>query len=197
MRQWVFDYQYVRKNNAFRETRTLIEMDGKKKSEKDADLPLTAARLKNPLFGPSGILGADWQNHYDFKLVREEMSQGTSAVVIETFPKLAFDVSHAFGRVWISQADSSVLKIQWDPRSIGNVQRVETIAKILHSVPRLTSFTEYGLVKNGIRFPSRDVTEEAYINAKGKKFVRSLTTVTFKDYKFFVVETGAQVKGGR
>ncbi|MBP1768405.1 MAG: hypothetical protein H6P98_2520, partial [Candidatus Aminicenantes bacterium] len=49
--------------------------------------------------------------------------------------------------------------------------------------------TEYGFEKNGIRFPSRDYSEEAYIKPDGKKFVRSRTSVVYKDYKFFIVET--------
>jgi hypothetical protein len=61
----------------------------------------------------------------------------------------------------------------------GNIQRIEVIGKILSAEPRLTWFTEYGLEKNGVRFPTRDVTEEAYLNPKGKKFLRSLTTVTY------------------
>ncbi len=33
-----------------------------------------------------------------------------------------------------------------------------------------------------------DTTEEAYLLKNGKKFVRSLTTILYKDYRFFTVE---------
>jgi hypothetical protein len=37
--------------------------------------------------------------------------------------------------------------------------------------------------------PFRDYSEEAYLKPDGKKFVRSLTSVIYRDYKFFTVET--------
>jgi hypothetical protein len=49
--------------------------------------------------------------------------------------------------------------------------------------------TEYGFEKNGIRFPSRDTSEEAYLKPDGTKFIRSRTSVVYRDYKFFTVET--------
>ena len=48
--------------------------------------------------------------------------------------------------------------------------------------------------KNGIRFPSRLVFEEAYINPRGEKFTRSETTVIYKNYKFFTVEVDIKYK---
>ena len=47
---------------------------------------------------------------------------------------------------------------------------------------------------NGVRFPSLDFTEEAYINAGGNKFVRSEARVLYRDYKFFTVETETTIK---
>jgi hypothetical protein len=41
---------------------------------------------------------------------------------------------------------------------------------------------------HGIRFPSRFSIEEAYLDSGGKKFVRSETTVVYRDFKFFTVE---------
>lgn len=36
----------------------------------------------------------------------------------------------------------------------------------LDAAPQLTSVTEYSLEKNGLRFPSKDTTEEAYIKSR-------------------------------
>jgi hypothetical protein len=55
--------------------------------------------------------------------------------------------------------------------------------------PQITSFSEYGFEKNGLRFPSRDQTEEAYLKKDGKKYIRAETAIIYKDYKFFTVET--------
>jgi len=53
----------------------------------------------------------------------------------------------------------------------------------------MTLVSEYKVEKNGIRFSSRYFIEEAYIGKKGKKFISSETTVIYRDYKFFTVET--------
>jgi hypothetical protein len=189
VRSWEFDYQYFRRTGTFEERRTLIKEDGKARREENARPPRAAARSENPLFGPVGILGEDWQHRFNFRISGEDDIKGVRAVAVEASPKPPFGEPHPYGRVWIGPADGSVLKIEWNPESIGNIDRVKAIAEILKCEPRLTSFTEYGLVKNGLRFPSRDVTEEAYVDAKGKKTVRSVTTVIYKDYKFFTVET--------
>jgi len=189
VRSWEFDCQYIRRDDALEERRTLIKENGKARHEENARPPRTAARSENPLFGPVGILGQDWQHRFGFKPAGEGSIKGVRAVVIDATPRFPFAEPHPYGRAWIDPADGSVLKIDWNPESLGNFDRVKAIAEILKSEPRFTSFTEFGLVKNGIRFPSRDVTEEAYVDAKGKKTVRSVTTVVYKDYKFFTVES--------
>ena len=59
----------------------------------------------------------------------------------------------------------------------------------MNSKPRLTQISEYGFEKNGIRFPSRYSLREEYISRRGKPFLRSETSVIYRDYKFFTVET--------
>jgi hypothetical protein len=50
------------------------------------------------------------------------------------------------------------------------------------------------LEKNGVRFPSLDITEEAYSGGGSSKFIRSTTTVKYKSYKFFTVETETGIR---
>jgi hypothetical protein len=54
--------------------------------------------------------------------------------------------------------------------------------------PRLTLTSKFEVAKNGLRFPTRLMVEEAYLNARGRAFIRSTTQVTYKDFKFFTVE---------
>jgi hypothetical protein len=56
--------------------------------------------------------------------------------------------------------------------------------------PRLTIVSEFSTEKNGIRFPSHLVVEEAYVSKSGHAFVRSKTDVSYTDFKFFTVEVG-------
>ncbi len=187
---YVYDYQFVRKDARKTERRILIQENGRKKKVEDAELSTMSVRVENALFGPIGLLGEQWQAKHDYKIIGEETQKGKKVVVIEAVPKPSLDGPHCYGRIWVQEEDASILKISWEQSSVGNFALVEQTARSLDAEPRLTSVTEFGVLKNGIRFPSKDTTEEAYL-LKGEKkpFVKSLTTIRYTDYKFFTVET--------
>lgn len=186
---YVYDYQFVRKVGQKTESRILIEENGRKKMEEDAQLSTRAIRVENALFGPIGLLGAQWQAHHDYRIVGEESQNGKTVVVIEASPKPSLDRPHCFGRIWVREEDASIVKIAWEQTSVGNFSMIQATAQALKAEPHLTSITEYGVIKNGIRFPSQDTTEEAYLLKDGTKYVKSKTTILYEKYKFFTVET--------
>ena len=57
--------------------------------------------------------------------------------------------------------------------------------------PRIKITSEFEVEKNGIRFPTRHLIEEAYVGpatmSTPSKFVRSRITVIYKDFRFFTV----------
>jgi hypothetical protein len=61
--------------------------------------------------------------------------------------------------------------------------------------PAIKSETQFGVERNGLRFPSLDKTEEVYKSGT-MTFMRSSTTVKYTDYKFFTVETTYKVGRG-
>jgi len=188
---YVYDYQFVRKGNRKAENRVLIEENGKKKKNKDAVLTTTTVRVENALFGPIGLLGAAAQDLHEYRIAGEETEKGKKVLILEATLKASLDRVHCTGRIWVREDDASILKIAWDQTSVGNFEIIQETAKKMNAEPRLTSVTEYGQEKSGLRFPSKDTTEEGYLK-HGRVQVRSLTTILYKDYKFFTVET--QVK---
>jgi hypothetical protein len=188
---YVHDYQYVRTADRKTERRTLLEEDGRKMKTDNAELTTSTIRVQNALFGPVGLVGEAAQAGHDYRIAGEETQKGEKIVIVEALPKPGLERQHCYGRLWVREADGSVVKIAWDQASVGNFQMIQARAKHFGAEPQLTSITEYGLEKNGLRFPSKDTTEEAYLKV-GKKFVQSLTTILYKDYKFFTVETTVQ-----
>jgi hypothetical protein len=186
--KYVHDYQFVRKADRKIERRTLIEEDGRKMQEENAELTTSTIRVQNALFGPVGLLGASAQADHDYRIAGEETKKRRKVLVVEASPKPGLDRQHCYGRIWVYEDDGSILKISWDQASVGNFQIIQARARQFGAEPQLTAVTEYGTEKNGLRFPSEDTTEEAYLKG-GKKFVRSLTTIQYKSYKFFTVET--------
>lgn len=188
---YLYDYQFIRKKSEKNEKIVLLEKNGKKVKEKeeDSELETKIFRIQNVLFGPIGLLSDYWQGNHDYRIIGDETIEDVKAVILEAVPKPVLNRPHCYGKIWVSEKDSSVLRIEWEQRSIGNYAFLEERAKKYKADPVITSISEYGFEKHGLRFPSRDFSEEAYIDEKGKKFVRAQTSITFRDYKFFTVDT--------
>jgi len=186
---YVYDYQLIRKEHQIKESRILIEENGKKKNEKNAKLKTQVFTHEHILFGPVGLLSEFWQQYYDYKIIKREKSRGNNMVVIEAIPKPCLKTDNLYGKIWVREDDFNIVKIEWEPESIRNYEMIEENAKELNATPKIRLFSEYAFEKNGIRFPSEYSITETYIHKRGMRYMRSKTTVTYKDYKFFIVET--------
>jgi hypothetical protein len=186
---YLYDYQFIRKGRETKEKRNLIAFNGKKTNIQDSPLSSFMFQYKNVLFGPVGLLSQAWQAYHDYKLVGEETFYNEKVVVVEATPNPFLITPHCFGKIWIREDDGSVLKIVWDQRSLGNFQSAEEWAKIHDAEPQITAYSEYGFEKNGLRFPSRSYAENAFIEKNKRKFVNGEISISYRDYKFFTVET--------
>jgi hypothetical protein len=186
---YLYDYQLVRdRAGSIRESRTLLR-------EGRTDVHVTDAALQTRFFwharivmGPLGLLSRERQAEHDFRILRQERINGEPVAVIEAVPKPGVAADHLFGVVWLGLEDASILKIEWNPASIDNYAGVRERAERFRMAPRIVLTSEYGVEKNGIRFPSRYTVQEAY-GRGSRRFQRSETTVVYDRYKFFTVET--------
>jgi len=186
---YLYDYQFIRKADGAKERRNLIAVNGKKKDSKDVPLRAGHFQYENVLFGPIGLLSRYWQTFLAYRILGEGQLYGRKAVIIEAVPGADLVESHPYGQIWINERDGSVLKIVWDQRSLGNFKMAEEWAKEHDAEPMFTAYSEYGFEKNGLRFPSRSYTEQAYMRKDRGKSPSAKISVTYKDYKFFTVET--------
>ncbi len=184
---YVYDYQLIRKDGKIKEKRILIEENGRKKHEENAQLK-TKFLHENLILGPIGLLSKQRQQYYDYKIIEEKKFKGEEALIIEAVPISLHTLSLIYGKIWIRKSDFGILKIEWEQTSIEKYERIEKRAKALKAKPRITIITEYSFDKKGIRFPSKNSFKEGYIRM-GRKFLLSETTVEYKNYKFFTVET--------
>ena len=186
---YLYDYQFVRKAGGARERRDLVAVNGKKKDSKDVPLRPGHFQYENVLFGPIGLLSRYWQTFLAYRIVGDDLLYGQKAVIVEAVPGAGLIEAHPYGRIWISEKDGSVLKIVWDQRSLGNFKAAEEWATEHDAEPMFTAYSEYGFEKNGLRFPSRSYTEQAYMRKDRGKSPIAEISVTYMDYKFFTVET--------
>ena len=185
---YLYDYQYVRKGKGTKEQRRLLSVNGERADAKEAGLKTVMFRYEGVLFGPVGLLNEFWQARHEYRLAGREMSGRAPVAVIDARPGPEAAEPHCYGRVWVREDDGSVLKIVWDPKSVGNFTAMEEWAKVQGAEALITAFSEYGLENNGLRFPSRNYAEAAYLLADKRRVVSAMLSVAYKKYKFFTVE---------
>ncbi len=189
LREWIYDYLLIRRGGGFQESRILLEEDGKAKRVENASLDTTRFEHSSVILGPVGLLGEDAQRIHSYKLIKEMDMEGEPAVVLEVRPK-GEDTSSLYGKAWVRIRDGAVLKIEWEPASMGNYQKIEKLAHELNGRPKIMFSSEYAFEKNGLRFPSATSVVESYTGIPGApKLTLSKTDVLYKDYKFFLVQT--------
>lgn len=192
---WIFDYQLIREpSGEIRETRALLKKNGKDVLVPDAPLDTHVFSYAHVVMGPLGLLSRTNQALHDYTFVGEDKIGREPAVIIEAVPKPGVTVDHLFGKIWVRSTDAGILKIQWNPKSIGNYAQVEEIGRGFKMTPAVLLTSEYAFEKNGIRFPSRYSIKELYVRPNGARYQRSETDVKYDRYKFFMVETAVIYK---
>jgi hypothetical protein len=192
--KYLYDYQLIWKKNEINERRIQLEENGQKKYKKDASLNTKRFKYRNIVFGPIGLLSAYWQDKYAYKIQKKSNIQGRDCIVIGAVPKKGVEIDRLFGKIWLDQDNFSILKIEWNQKSLEGFDIIEETAKRLRAAPKITLIAEYEVEKNGIRFPSRFIIKEEYIRAAWGKVKLSEIFIKYKDYKFFTVETAVKIK---
>ncbi|MGZ4887145.1 MAG: VWA domain-containing protein [Candidatus Aminicenantales bacterium] len=187
IREWTYDYQLIRREGKAEETRTLLKENGKDKRQEHAQLATVRFSHSNVILGPVGLLGAKAQGLHDYGIVKEIDLDGEAVVVLDAKPK-GKEASSLYGKAWVRRRDGAVLRIEWEPASLGNYEEIARMASEINGRPKISFTSEYAFEKNGLRFPSEySVTEEYQV--AGKTIRLSKTEVSYKDYKFFMVRT--------
>ncbi|MCP4151174.1 MAG: hypothetical protein GY757_25750, partial [bacterium] len=191
---YVYNYQLIQDKNGIKETRKLF--GGRKSS-----LQSKSVRNEKLVFGPIMLLHKEARTHYIYRFLSEETIKGEKVLVIDVIPHMLHEKNRLFGKVWLRASDCSILKIQWNPKYVDSFNRILMQAAKLNADPAVTTFTEYSVEKNGIRFPGKHIFEEGYIKkpytdpglvrkkTRKNKIVRTKVEIAYKKYRFFIVGT--------
>jgi hypothetical protein len=186
---YAYDYQLVKKGKELKEKRTLLEEDGEEKYEENIEFRPVKYSGKYMVYGPVGFLSKQWQHHFDYELVGEDVIDDKKAIIIESTPKKEREVNYNYGRVWVDEKDFSILKIEYDPKSIKDYEDELLKFPISDLSKKVIWATHFGVEKNGVRFPSQQLIQEFYVNSEGGSLLIEKITFRYEDYKFFIVET--------
>lgn len=185
---FIFDYQMIKKGKDLKEKRDLLEENGKRRNEKDVEFKTLRMSAKYLVFGPVGFLSKSWQPHFQYEIIGPGKVGKKSAVVLRAVPREISEENNCFGRIWVDEGDSSILQIEWEPRSIANFK--EIVDSPIGGLKRRISWTViYDIVKNGIRFPSAQAIKETFLTPLGKEHTKYEAAYLYNQYRFFTVET--------
>ena len=103
--------------------------------------------------------------------------------------------------MWIDKGDNSIMKIDVNPVSIGGFKDMYKFSKLSGSILDVKCRIEFGLKRDGIRFPTSVTINERY---HGGKFLRrklgvnswerSKISYKYTDYQFFDVNTEVKIE---
>jgi hypothetical protein len=191
--RYLYDYQLIQKEHETKEQRILLEDNGVRVHIPDAPLKVSRFRYKYIILGPL-LMDEYWQGFHDYRIIGKKKFNKEPCFILQAVPKSEIKGDHLFGKFWVSERDFRVWRMEWNQESVDNYELIEKTAEKLKARPQVGLILEMGVEKNGIRFPSKYTERESYINKQGGLLIRSETTVVYKDYKFFTVETEVRLK---
>lgn len=103
---YLYDYQFIRKNEETKERRNLISVNGKKTDIQDTALHTAMFQYKNVLFGPVGLLSQSWQGDHKCQFAGEDTIHSERAVIIEATPGADLARPHLYGKIWVSEDET-------------------------------------------------------------------------------------------
>ena len=156
---FTYDYQLIKKEKELREKRILLEEDGKEKYEEDVEIRPVKYIGKYLVYGPVGFLSKYWQKRFDYKIIGEEILDGKETIIIESSPKKEREENENYGRVWVDKKNFSILKIEYDPRSIKDYEDELILSPIGDLKKKVVWTVHYGVEKKGVRFPSKQLVQ--------------------------------------
>ena len=193
---FLFDYQIIKKGFDFQEKRILLERDGKPLRQENAELNTLKVSAQNLVFGPVGFLSRYWQAYFKYELMGEETIDGKRAIIIRAVPSEERSENNTPGRIWIDSDTNQILRIEFEPQFqdtsvamssdkwnsyLGTGSKANFTRHFIWTV-------DYGLEKNGIRFPARQSIIEQYRSDKGYRITKRAVTFEYSDYQFFTVD---------
>lgn len=186
--KYVYDYQLVKKGEKIEESRTLLKENGEKKDEKNAILKTQRFYSERSAFGPIGLLSREWQDMYNYKIIKEKTIDGREAFVIEAKPKKKIEEKPNYGKIWIAKEDFSIIRIEIEQESLAGFEKIKEEIKKRKIKPIITVTHDYGIKKDGIRFPSKTTFMEDYFGTYMGRSKRSRMFITYDNYRFFTVD---------
>ncbi len=200
-----YRYVYVRgEDGRLEDYRTLRKGDGERIDMTRSDLPAYVLRAYSSVL----LFERDQQSLYRYELLERDEVRKRPALRIAFEPRAQepSDPNLWHGSVWIDADTYQLLRFEgMEHGDVARQRRFEHAADTWHpevgkapepvTVARVT--TEFGIEKNGMRFPSKVTTVSLYLSSRrGSTESRPRYQVVqrYKAYRFYGVRTSEQIE---
>jgi len=191
----VYDYQMVKTTQGIRESRTLLEDNGRKANQPNAPLLTKRFFSYRSLFGPVGLFSAEQRPLFEYRIAGQDKVRDRKAWVIEVSPRAGSSPGLPYGKAWVAQDTYRILRIEVDEESLAGHEKLRASYDLTRMKPLFLTNHYYEVEKNGILFPSRTVFAESFtVISTQRRFQRSRAEISFTGYRFFTVETETSIK---
>ena len=187
---FLYDYQIIKKGEEFEEKRILLEENGKSRRRENADLGTLKVSGRNLVFGPVGFFSRYWQKYFNYEVLGEDVLNGRTVVIIGVVPNEKREENNNRGKTWIDASNYQILRIEFEPPSGQDAD-----VTFEGNTPKAAEFhrhfvwtIDYGVEKNGVRFPSRQTISENLVSSTGFKITKREVLFEFTNYRFFTVD---------
>lgn len=185
-----YEYQLIKEKDKITEYRVQLEFNGIKDRREDVPLGTGKYQYEYLIYGPIAFFQKSVQDRFVYRIIGEEILNGKEVVVVEAIPLKKDTWKLLCGKIWLSAKTHAVLKIEWHPKFLVNnfYQSLES-ARRLNKDLYVEFYSEFGIERHGIRYPSKYRIKEFHVSEEGKRKRTAGLDVDFKKYRFFSVGT--------
>lgn len=205
---FTYDYQIIQVGGQIQERRILLTVEKDKKTYKKSNYTPILYSYKNAMV-PIYFLSHENQPLYRYTLGGKDRVLGRKCHMVLVFAAKSGPEAPPLARIWIDSADFSVLKFTVFPGAIKGYDQLMRLEGRKLSNLEVQDVHEFGLVRDGIRYPTRTRITLSYTselknvmtNRSGGGSVkigavlktRLTTEVRYKRYRFFEVTVARPV----
>jgi hypothetical protein len=205
---FTFDYQIIQMGREIREQRRLLKVERDKKVYKKSNYTPILYSYKNAMV-PIYFFSANNQAQYRYMRAGKDRVLGRKSHTLLVFKKGAERNAQPLAKVWIDTGDFSIIKFTVFPGAIEGYRQLMRLAGRKLSNVKIQDVHEFGLLKNGLRYPTRTSIILSYtselknvmknrnagvgVKVGAEVQTRIQTLVKYKGYNFFNVNVARPV----
>jgi len=189
------DYQMIRRFGEITERRIVLKDNGRIVLDEVRLLIEDRYSTLSPVLSLLKIMDKDHQPLFYYRICEEKRVSDKDAYVLEAIPKFGDADGVCSAKIWVAKSDFQILKSEIEGVPLHGYDDVLREAVYLNIKPFFMRTYEYKVEKNGVMLPQRTTVQIKYPSLiSSRRETKSNIELTYKDFKFFLVETETEIK---